>query len=157
LKSIPETDHPGVIAHPPALFLAFLVAGIVLHLVRALPVSSSIAPRIAGVALVLFGAGLIIWGRRTMKRAGTNINPREPATALVVTGPFRYSRNPLYIAVTAIYIGLALAIGTLWPIVLLAFLFPLVHWGIVRREERYLDEKFGEAYARYRAVTRRWI
>jgi protein-S-isoprenylcysteine O-methyltransferase Ste14 len=153
----PTADHPGVIAMPPLLFLGFLAAGILLHLVWRIPVADSIATRLGGVVLLLTGISLVAWGRRTMLRAGTNIRPTQPATALVVTGPFRYSRNPLYIALLLLYAGIALAVGTLWPFVLLAILLPLLHWGIVRREERYLERKFGEAYARYRAVTRRWI
>ena len=156
MKPKTEADHPGVIALPPVLFLGFLAAGIVLHLLRPLPVAS-VAVRAAGIFLFLLGLLLGVWGGRTMTRAGTNIHPREPSTALVVTGPFRYSRNPLYVALILMYAGLALAFNTLWPILLLAVLFPLVHWGIVRREERYLERKFGEAYSRYSAVTRRWI
>jgi protein-S-isoprenylcysteine O-methyltransferase Ste14 len=153
----PQADHPGVIALPPLLFLGFLVGGVVLNLLRPLPVASSPAPRIVGILIFLIGLSLGIWGRKLMTRAGTNVNPREPTTALVVTGPFRYSRNPLYVALFLMYIGLALSLNTLWPIVLLAVLFPLMHWGVVLREERYLDQKFGEVYSRYCAVTRRWI
>jgi protein-S-isoprenylcysteine O-methyltransferase Ste14 len=152
-----ETDHPGVIALPPLLFLGFLVGGVVLNLLRPLPLSSSLTPRMVGIVIFFVGLMLGIWGRKMMTRAGTNVNPREPTTALVVTGPFRYSRNPLYVALFLMYIGLALALNTLWPIVLIAVLFPLMHWGVVLREERYLEQKFGEVYSRYCGVTRRWI
>ena len=151
-----KADHPGVIALPPLLFLGFLAGGIVLNFLRPLPPGSS-ASRIAGSVLVLVGLALAIWGRKTMTRAGTNVNPRQPSTALVVTGPFRYMRNPLYVAMFILYIGLAFLLNTLWPIVLIAVLFPLMHWGVVLREERYLERKFGETYSRYCAVTRRWI
>jgi protein-S-isoprenylcysteine O-methyltransferase Ste14 len=153
----PEPDHPGVIALPPLLFLGFLVGGVVLNLLRPLPISGSSATRIVGGVLVLVGLSLVIWGRKTMTRSGTNVNPRQPTTALVVTGPFRYMRNPLYVAMFIMYIGLALLINTTWMILLLAILFPLMHWGVVLREERYLERKFGETYSRYCAVTRRWI
>lgn len=152
-----QTDHPGVIALPPLLFLGFLAGGVVLNLLRPLPISASIATRIVGGVLVLAGLSLAIWGRKTMMRSGTNVNPRQPTTALVVTGPFRYMRNPIYVAMFLIYTGLALLINTAWMIVLIAVLFPLMHWGVVLREERYLERKFGETYSRYCAVTRRWI
>jgi protein-S-isoprenylcysteine O-methyltransferase Ste14 len=152
-----DQDNPGVIAHPPFLFIAFLAAGIVLHLIRALPLGSAPALRWLGALLMMMGVMLAVWGRRTMTNAGTNINPKQPATFLVVTGPFRYSRNPLYLALTLAYSGLALLINTLWPLILLIILLPMVHWGIVRREERYLERKFGEIYLRYCAVTRRWL
>ncbi|HET9888443.1 MAG TPA: isoprenylcysteine carboxylmethyltransferase family protein [bacterium] len=157
MKPSSEPDHPGVIALPPLLFLGFLAAGVVLNLLRPLAISASNGLRIAGGVLVLGGLSLAVWGRKTMTRTGTNVNPRQPATALVVTGPFRYMRNPLYVAMFVMYIGLALLINTAWMILLLAILFPLMHWGVVLREERYLDRKFGEAYSRYCAVTRRWI
>jgi protein-S-isoprenylcysteine O-methyltransferase Ste14 len=152
-----EPDHPGVIALPPLLFLGFLAGGVVLHLLRPLPISTSMGTRIAGGVLVFVGLSLAIWGRKTMTRSGTNVNPRQPSTALVITGPFRYIRNPLYVAMFLMYTGLALLINTAWMIVLIAILFPLMHWGVVLREERYLERKFGEAYTRYCGVTRRWI
>jgi protein-S-isoprenylcysteine O-methyltransferase Ste14 len=152
-----QPDHPGVIALPPLLFLGFLAGGVVLNLLRPLPIATSIATRIAGGVLVLIGLSLAIWGRKTMTRSGTNVNPRQPTTALVLTGPFRYIRNPLYVAMFLMYTGLALLINTAWMIVLIAILFPLMHWGVVLREERYLERKFGEAYSRYCAVTRRWV
>jgi protein-S-isoprenylcysteine O-methyltransferase Ste14 len=80
-----------------------------------------------------------------------------PTTALVTGGPYRISRNPIYLALTLVYLGLALAWGSLWPVVLLAPLLIVMRYGVIGREERYLEARFGDAYRAYRAAVRRWI
>ena len=81
-----------------------------------------------------------------MQAAGTNVNPALPTTAIVASGPFRFSRNPLYLALTLLYLGLTLAFNTWWGIVVLVPVLIIMHRGVVLREERYLDQKFGETY-----------
>src|SRR4051812_7966494 len=100
---------------------------------------------------------LAAWGSRTMHRAGTNISPLKPAVSLVTTGPFRFSRNPLYVAVTLLYVGFTLLINSWWGVLLLAPVLIAIHWGVVRREERYLERKFGEEYDQYRSQVRRYL
>jgi protein-S-isoprenylcysteine O-methyltransferase Ste14 len=107
--------------------------------------------------LLVLGMALATWGRATMRRGGTNIDPREPALALVTDGPFRFSRNPLYVAITLFYLGLTLIADALWPLLLLVPLLWVTHYGIVLREERYLENKFGETYLSYKRQVRRWI
>jgi hypothetical protein len=75
----------------------------------------------------------------------------------VTTGPFRWSRNPLYLANLIIYVGTTLVVDALWPFVLLVPLIALLEWGVIRREERYLSRKFGAPYDAYRARVRRWL
>jgi protein-S-isoprenylcysteine O-methyltransferase Ste14 len=87
-----------------------------------------------------------------MRRAGTNIRPDQPTLALVTDGAFRFSRNPLYLAATGLYVGVALLVDALWPLVLL---IPML--AVVAREERYLEAKFGDAYRAYKARVRRWL
>ncbi len=92
-----------------------------------------------------------------MRAVGTNINPALPATTLVTSGPFRFSRNPLYSALTLLYLGLTLAVNTWWGIVVLVPLLTVMHRGVVLREERYLEEKFGGRYRQYRSKVRRYL
>ncbi len=92
-----------------------------------------------------------------MQAAGTNINPYRPSTAIVTSGPFRYSRNPLYLALTLLYLGLTLAFNTWWGIVVLLPLVVVMDRGVVLGEERYLEQKFGESYRRYRSEVRRYL
>jgi len=92
-----------------------------------------------------------------MRRAGTNVRPDQPATAIVVDGPFRFTRNPLYLGLTGLYAGVALLVDALWPLLLLVPLLVIVKWGVIHREERYLEAKFGETYRLYKARVRRWL
>jgi protein-S-isoprenylcysteine O-methyltransferase Ste14 len=92
-----------------------------------------------------------------MQAAGTNVNPALPTTAIVASGPFRFSRNPLYLALTLLYLGLTLAFNTWWGIVVLIPVLIIMHRGVVLREERYLEQKFGETYRHYRSKVRRYL
>ena len=87
---------------------------------------------------------------------GTNVRPDQPTLAIVTDGPFRFTRNPLYLATTGLYVAIALVVYSL-ALVLLAPMLVVLDWGVIRREERYLEAKFGEPYRVYRARVRRWL
>lgn len=152
-----KQDTPGVIAPPPLIYLAALVIGLGLgYLVPTPFLPRSLAYRL-GAVLILIGAGIIISARRMMQRAGTAINPTIPTTALVITGPFRFTRNPLYVGATLIYVGIAVAARSLWALALLLVVLAVMQRGVIDREEHYLERKFGADYVRYRDRVRRWI
>ena len=152
------TDNPGAAVRPPLLYLAALAAGLVIDHALALPVAmGEIWLRLGGVALLLAGAALMAWAIACFRRAGTNVPTVLPATALVTTGPYRFSRNPIYLGMTAIYIGLALAFASPWAILPLPAVLAVMEFGVIRREECYLEEKFGDAYRAYRLGVRRWV
>src|SRR6266403_1900879 len=130
-------DVAGVIALPPLIFLGFLAAATVLEAVVPLPVMAAHAfPRYL---------------------AGANIPPNLPTTALVVDGIYRRTRNPLYLGATLIYLGLSVAAGSFWAIGLVVPLLWVINTGVIAREERYLERKFGDAYRTYKARVRRWV
>jgi len=156
-KAAASADSPGVIAWPPVLHAAAFVVVLVLQWVWPWPVFDRSAYRWTGVALIPLGVGIIIWGRVTMLGAGTNINPSQPAVALVTSGPFRFSRNPLYTALMLIFIGLTLAFNTWWGFAMLIPVFVVMYAGVIRREERYLERKFGDSYREYCAQVRRYF
>jgi protein-S-isoprenylcysteine O-methyltransferase Ste14 len=110
-----------------------------------------------GVALGGLGVGILIWGRGALHAAATDLDPLLPTSAIVTSGPFRFSRNPLYLALTLLYFGLSVAVNTWWGIVVLVPLLIIMHRGVVLREERYLERKFGETYRRYRSKVRRYL
>src|SRR4051812_43749882 len=110
-------DNAGIIGRPPLLYLAALLVALAAHAIWPQPVIDRRTGVLAGVPLVALGLGVAIWGRRTMQKAGTNVNPMRPATTIVSSGPFRFSRNPLYVCLTVIYIGLTLAFNTWWGFV----------------------------------------
>src|SRR5882762_8190112 len=141
-------DVAGVIALPPLIFFRFLVAATVLEAFVPLPFLAALA---AG------GFVMIGMGTRRFVAAGTNIPPYLPTTALVVDGIYGRTRNPLYLGTTLVYLGLSVAAGSLWAIVLVVPLLCVINVGVVAREERYLERKFGDAYRAYKARVRRWV
>jgi protein-S-isoprenylcysteine O-methyltransferase Ste14 len=150
-------DKSGVIALPPLLYAGAFLVALVLRWLMPLPIARWAIALPSGVLLSVVAVAIARWGRRTMQAAGTNINPGLPATTVVMSGPFRYSRNPLYIALTLLYLGLTLAVNTWWGIIALVPLLITMHVGVVLREERYLERKFGDEYRDYRSRVRRYV
>ena len=150
-------DNPGVIAFPPALFAGTLVIGLLLHFI--FPVT--FLPRLIAIAsgvVVLVGAALIaISAFRAMHQAQTAVDPSRPTTAIVSDGAFGFSRNPIYLSLTMLYVGIALLFNALWALLLLLPLVVVVQTGVIEREEHYLERKFGDEYLRYKASVRRWV
>ena len=102
-------------------------------------------------AVICFWAAIIMW------RAGTPLRPSLPVSKLVTNGPFRFTRNPLYLSMTVLYTGITLQVDDLWPLLTLLPALAIVHWKIILREEKYLEAKFGDEYRAYKARVRRWI
>ncbi len=158
-KSVPEvsTDSPGVIVFPPVLPLGTMLLSVLLNYMWPLQFPRMGWMKAAGGLLFILGLFLAGWSHRTMVRAGTNVPPNKPTLAIVTNGPFRFTRNPLYLGGTVAYIGLGLGLNLAWaPILLVPMLF-LLNWGIISREERYLEKKFGETYRVYKARVPRWF
>ena len=152
-----STDKPGVVVPPPLLYGGAFVVLLVLRWFWPMPIFGHAVALWLGLALLVPGIGMAAWGIRTMQAAGTNVNPALPTTAIVKSGPFRFSRNPLYLALMLLYLGLTLAFNTWWGIVLLVPVLIIMHCGVVLREERYLEQKFGETYRQYRSKVRRYL
>jgi protein-S-isoprenylcysteine O-methyltransferase Ste14 len=157
MKSERPKDSPDVISCPPMVFAGALAAGMLWSWMIPSPKFSAESLKVLGAMLGVFGTTLAFWGAYTFRRAGTHVRPSRPVTALVTGGPFRYSRNPFYLAMTVIYIGITLYVGFLWPLVTLVPALIMVQWRIVRREEQFLESRFGEDYRAYKARVHRWI
>jgi len=153
---VADLDNARVIVRPPLIYAAALAAMLVLRWLWPLPILGG-AAFWPGLALVVFGVGILIWGRRTLVAGGTNVDPSLPSTAVVTSGPYRISRNPLYVGLAIVYLGLALAFDVWWGIVLLVLVLLVMHLGVIHREERYLERKFGDAYRQYRLAVRRYL
>ena len=158
-RSMPSTDddRPGVLAFPPLIYAAGLIAGFLLQALLPLHLGWGIGGRLLGGLLLALALAIVLWAERTMSRAGTNVNPMKPAKALVTEGPFRYSRNPMYLALTTLYVGISLLFATFAPLIFLPLVLAVMHFGVILREERYLELKFGQEYRRYKARVRRWL
>jgi protein-S-isoprenylcysteine O-methyltransferase Ste14 len=150
-------DAPGVIAPPPLIYLAGLAIGFGLDAI--LPSASLPSSLALPLGIVLLGAGLALagWFVAALRRGGTAVDPYRPTTAIVTSGPYRVSRNPGYLGMTLAYAGIAVISGALWALAPLLVVLALVDRGVIAREERYLERKFGSEYRRYKAQTRRWI
>ena len=154
-------DNPGVIAKPPLIALACIGLGLAADWALPVPVLPSIlsAPARLGIGAVLFASGIVILALAVGRfaKAGTSFRTEKPSTALVTDGLYRYSRNPIYIGLTTAYIGVGIAANSLWVLGLAVLFLALIRYGVIAREERYLEAKFGEAYRIYRIRVRRWL
>ena len=143
---------------PPAIYVAFLLLGWGLLYAAALPVPG---PRYvslaAGVLIVLAGFWLIAGAIKLFRRTGQEPAPWKPTPELVLSGAYRFTRNPMYLGLTCIQAGLGLAVNNLWITVLAPFSLLAVHFLAVVPEERYLTEKFGESYRAYLSKVRRYL
>jgi len=151
------SDHPDVFARPPLVYLGAIAAVFVLRHFLPLPLIAAAGILWPFAALAVLGVLILFWGRNAMRKANTNIDPMLPTLAIVTGGPYRFSRNPLYIALTLIYFGVTLAGNTWWSVLVFVPLICALHFGVVLREERYLQEKFGEQYLSYRRKVRRYL
>jgi len=147
----------GIQFPPPFLYVAFFLLGLLLE--RTAPAVS--LPRGLSLAvaaiLLLPGFGLLFWSLFLFFKARTSPLPMVPTTTIVRSGPYRWTRNPMYLAMLLIYTGVALWFDVFWALVFVPAVIFLVGRLVIGKEERYLEEKFGEEYRRYRSEVRRWI
>jgi protein-S-isoprenylcysteine O-methyltransferase Ste14 len=110
-----------------------------------------------GVMAFVVGIGMVISANRIFRRIGTNVNPFRPTSALATSGVFTWTRNPMYVGANLVLFGIAIGFAVDWVLLLLVVNLPLIHYGIILREERYLEQKFGDEYHRYKTkVPRYW-
>jgi protein-S-isoprenylcysteine O-methyltransferase Ste14 len=155
-----DTDTPNVVIFPPLIPLSVLVAGVVLNFLIPLGLLAHVflLGRIAvGAIAFVAGVGMVIGANRIFQRIGTNTRPSLPTLALGTTGIFTWTRNPMYVGGSLALLGIAIGFALDWVILLLVASLPLIHYGIILREERYLERKFGDEYRRYKKrVPRYW-
>jgi protein-S-isoprenylcysteine O-methyltransferase Ste14 len=150
-------DYPGVIAPPPLIYAGALAAGLLVNRRYHIPFLPRRLARTLGWPMVVGGLAVGFLGAREMRRAETNLDPYKPATAIVTGGPFQFTRNPLYLSMTMVYGGISALANALPPVLLLPIVLRLMRRGVIEREERYLERKFGDVYLQYKAKAPRWI
>ena len=150
-------DHARVMVPPPLVFLGYLAAALILNWFVPFPTPLTFILRIIGAIGVFTGILLVGLAFSRMVKAHTTPDLTQPTTALVTTGPYRFSRNPIYLGFFVIYLGFTLLAGTLWGLVLSPFLFWTVTNAIIHMEEDYLKKKFKEEYTSYSSRVKRWI
>lgn len=153
-------DNAGVVAPPPLIFLSGLIPGGIIqwfYPLRIFPLEYLTILRIAGIALIVFGFGIVLIARAKMQKAETNIEPWKPTNAVISDGIYAVSRNPIYVAMVFIYLGATLIFNALWLLTFLILVLFTIHFGVILREEKYLENKFGAEYLEYKTRVRRWI
>lgn len=151
-----DTVLSGRYARPPLLYLGCLALGLVLDRLLPLPLTFPSIPWTAG-AVVLAGMAVMAAGIRNFSRAATPVPCNQPVRALVTTGIHAWSRNPIYLGMFVVYAGIASVARSPWALILGIPLAIVVRYGIVAREEKYLERHFGDAYRDYKARVRRWL
>ncbi len=151
------TDTAEVIAPPPTIPLAFLLAGGVLQRLLPAPLLPERVRYPVGIALIVAGFAGVGWFARTLEAADTPMAPYEPTRRIVTSGPYRFTRNPAYLSFNLIYAGIACLINSRWPLLLWPAMLKTLEAGVVEREERYLTATFGDEYRAYQGRVRRWL
>lgn len=165
-----RTREQRVLAPPPTIFFGGLVAGVILDMYAPLTPPSSLASLgVIGVdaplgrrlasASVLFVAGFALnfWAVLEFRRKGTTVLPWGQPSRLVLTGPYRFTRNPMYLGLAVAYVALGIVVGSIWALLLLPAVLGVVANGVIRREESYLSWRFGSEYGAYEKRVRRWL
>ena len=152
-----ERDNPGVSVPPPLIYVVPLLLGLIIDRRRHVPFLPHAVSRGLGFSLLGGGAVLNVWFLRTIRKTDVPIRTDKPVPRLTTEGPFRYSRNPSYLALAMIYAGVAVLRNSLWAMLLLPLVVTVMQREVIGREERYLERAFGEEYLTYKGKVRRWV
>jgi len=152
----PDVPKLGLI-RPPLVYLASLLMGSLIQLAVPLPFLPRMLTVAPGVSLVVLAIALFAYSVATFRAAGTPVPARKPTTAIVRTGPYRFSRNPIYLAFSLFQLGIAIWVDSVWLLATLVGAVALMHAVVIPREEEYLERRFGAEYLGYKASVRRWL
>ena len=151
-----NADNAGVAAPAPVIYGAAIAIGLIAEFAVPVALPARSVSTWLGAFAIAISIPIAICAFRTLARSRTAFDARKPTSSIVTDGPFRYARNPTYLSLTLVHIGVALVFGLPWVLAMVVPAVAVVHWGVVLREERYLEAKFGEEYRRYAAKVRRW-
>jgi protein-S-isoprenylcysteine O-methyltransferase Ste14 len=155
-----DAETAAVIIRPPLLYLACLLLGLALERVLPLPLNlpeTPLARWTAGGGLIVIGLAIMAAGISNFSRAATPVPSNQPVRALVTSGIHGWSRNPIYVGMSLLYAGIGIAAHSPWVLILGIPLLIILRYGVVAREETYLERRFGDAYRDYKARVRRWL
>ena len=142
---------------PPLVYLGSILLGLVLHFAWPLPLVRQPVGALIGACVVLLAVGLFVTAVRAFRAASTPVPGNRPTATIVRTGPYRFSRNPIYVAFSALQVGIALCVGSPWLLITLVPAVALMSVWVIPREERYLEARFSCEYLSYKASVRRWL
>jgi protein-S-isoprenylcysteine O-methyltransferase Ste14 len=142
---------------PPLVYLVSLVTGVLIQRAAPLPFVPGTLAGPLGASLIVVAMALFAYSVAKFRAAGTPVPARKPTTVIVRTGPYRFSRNPIYLAFSLFQLGIAIWINSLWLLVTLVGAVGLIHYVVIPREEQYLERRFGAQYSDYKISVRRWL
>ena len=152
------SDNSGAIIRPPVAWAFAILAGLLIDWFYPLPFVPASLPRVwVGIIVFVLGFALAIWAIRTIRKAGSRIETSLPTTTIVSSGPYGFMRNPVYLGMFLGQTGLAIGLNSLWVLAMLVPFYLVIRYGVVAREEAYLERKFGKTYLDYKSRVRRWI
>jgi protein-S-isoprenylcysteine O-methyltransferase Ste14 len=153
---VPEVANRGIV-RPPWVYLGAIAFGVLLHAISPIEMMPRALGWPLGGGAVLIAVALFVSAVRTMRSAGTPVPGDLPTTAIVRSGPYRYSRNPIYLAFSLLHLGVACWVNSLWLLVTLGPALALMSLVVIPREERYLEAHFPSEYLPYKDAVRRWL
>ena len=153
---MPEVANRGMV-RPPLVYLSAIALGVLLHFAWPLRLVSPTLSMAIGAPTVVVAVALFVWSVRTLRIAGTPVPGDRPTTAIVRAGPYRFSRNPIYLAFSLFQLGVACWLESLWLVLTLVPAVALMSFVVIPREERYLELRFPTEYPSYKRAVRRWL
>jgi protein-S-isoprenylcysteine O-methyltransferase Ste14 len=155
-RPVPEAANLGV-ARPPLVYLGSIATGVILHFAWPTSLLPHRASPHVGAPVILLAIGLFLFAVRTFRAAGTPVPGNRPTTTIVRTGPYRFSRNPIYLAFSLLQLGIALWVNSIWLVLTLFAAVAVMSRVVIPKEERYLEARFPSEYSPYKASVRRWL
>jgi len=155
-KAAQDVPNLGLV-RPPLVYLISLAAGVLIQIATPRPFLPGTLALPLGAPLVVLAIALFSYSVAKFRAAGTPVPARKSTTVIVRTGPYRFSRNPIYLAFSLLQLGIAIWVNSLWLLATLVGAVALIHWVVIRREEAYLERRFGAQYSDYKASVRRWL
>jgi protein-S-isoprenylcysteine O-methyltransferase Ste14 len=151
-------DNAQVIIRPPLAWAIAVIAGLALNWLLPLPfLPAELRAAWLGAVVFVLALALFAWSIVTITSAGSSVPTNRPTTTVVESGPYQFTRNPIYLSMALSLIGLAMVFDNLWLLLMLAAFALVIRYGVVAREEAYLERKFGDVYRDYRSRVRRWL
>jgi protein-S-isoprenylcysteine O-methyltransferase Ste14 len=152
-----QPEPLSVMVKPPQLYFAAIIIGGFIHLLWPLPLGFPLELTVVGLVLMIMSTLLMIWAMREFRQGETAVPHKIGASTLVTTGPYRFTRNPMYLSLTLLQLGIALIMGSAWVLLALIPVLVIMSEGVIAREETYMTHKFGQRYLDYKTAVRRWI
>lgn len=155
--SIMHEDSSKAITLPPFIYLGFLAVGLAAEFALPFPLLPDAIQLPLGGVVIVASLAIVAFAFSRFRAAGTSVHVHQPTTSIITSGAYRFSRNPIYLAMTLLITGIGIIADGIWVIAMLAPTLAVMHYGVIAREERYLEAKFGKVYMDYKRSVRRWI